>query len=566
MSTMQVTEKFDWLGELEKTVTHSLFTTFGLDPVLFQDKQGGNVDTVHNVRQGIWATETEKNIYDNQESYKQTKLDKDGNPVLNKNGKEKKEDRYHADSRFRQKSNKDKEKQLSGELFDEYRNVQAKVSENTQLDHVISSHEIHHDAGRVLAGINGIELSLLDDNLISTHAYINNKKSNMSMTEFVEKLPSMIETKQKSIQKNREKLATMPSETPEQRHKIRQIQSKIQKEEEHLQTLQSCDTEAMLNVDKKIRQEYDSKIANTYYTSSKFLMNAGTDAVLTGLKMGYRQTFGLVLAETWFELKFALPKILYKCRHDFSMDNFIEQVKETLDNIFENTKKRLQKAIANFKDSFLGGVLSSISTTIINIFFTTSKLIGRLIRESWQNLVQISKLMFFNLDRLSHGELMREITRLILASISTIIGVIVNQHLTTLFTFPFGVELANFLSALLTGILMVGCAYFIDYSPIMQKVWDFLDNLKDKYDIVLEHLQKANAELDQYLMELTKMEFNLDTEQLQTFADSLAITANEYQKSIVIKAEVERRNIELPFEMGNSQSTMAWLNGLKPKN
>lgn len=548
MSTMQVTEKFDWLGELEKTVTHSLFTTFGLDPMLFQDKQGGNVDTIHNVRQGIWATEQAEQVYRERGDYNSHA--------------------YHSHKDYIKHGKKDKKLQEQGELVDGYTGKTLNNQKGVRhLDHIVSAKEVHDDAGRVLAGLKGEDLANTDSNLQSTYWAINNAKKQHSMEKFVHEIaPQQLENRKQRMQKRQEKLELMQEDTPEQRHARNRLEAEIKADQEYIQALESMDKEKMIEMDKKARQEYDSKIANTYYTSSKFLMNTGIDAVSTGLKMGYRQTFGLVLAETWFDLKFILPKVLYKCRHDFSMDNFIVQIKEAFDNIFENTKKRLQKAIANFKDSFLGGVLSSISTTIINIFFTTSKLIGRLIRESWQNLVQIAKLMFFNPDRLSHGELMREITRLILVSISTIIGVIINQHLTTLFTFPLGIELANFLSALLTGILMVGCAYFIDYSPMMQKVWAFLDNLKDKYDILLEHLQQANAELDQYLMELTKIEFNLNTKQLQSFADSLAITANEYQKSIVIQAEVEKRNIELPFEMGNSQSTMAWLNGLKPKN
>lgn len=565
MTAIQTTKQFDWLSELEKTTFKSLVTTFGLDFLLVQDKHGGNVDTIHNVRHGVWATDKEKSIYDNKESYKITKTDANGSIILNAQGKEVKVDKYHSDTRFRAQAKSDGQKRLDGELFDSYRNTQAKTSEKTQLDHIISSSEIHADAGRVLAGLDGVELSLADSNLASTHAYINNKKSNMTMKDFVQEIPSMIEAKQKSVQNNKNKLATMPSDTPEQRHKIRKLQDEIKKEESHIKTLQSCDKEAMLSADKKARQEYNQKINEAYYKSSKFLTATGKQSAIMGVKMGFRQALGLVLAEIWFELKVALPTILKKCQQNFDFKTFIDDVGNALKNIFQRIELRFKDLLASFKDGFLGGVLASISTTIINIFFTTSKLIGKLIRESWQNLVQVAKLMFFNPDNLSNGQLFKEITRIILASIATIVGVVVNQHLATLFTFPLGSELAAFLSALLTGVLMIGCAYFIDYSQLMQKVWQFLDNLKDKYGSVLKHLQKANAELDAYLLELTKLEFNLSPQELQSFSDSLAICADEYQKSVVIQKEIERRNITLPFEMGNDNSTMQWLNSLTPK-
>lgn len=46
-------QDFPWAEEFEKTVITSLMTSFGLDFLLFKDKQGGEVDTVHNVRKGV---------------------------------------------------------------------------------------------------------------------------------------------------------------------------------------------------------------------------------------------------------------------------------------------------------------------------------------------------------------------------------------------------------------------------------------------------------------------------------------------------------------------------------
>ncbi|MBO0217469.1 ATPase, partial [Vibrio sp. Vb2880] len=43
-------QHFALVDELNKTVTKSLVRTFGLDFLLFEDKKGGDVATVHNVR------------------------------------------------------------------------------------------------------------------------------------------------------------------------------------------------------------------------------------------------------------------------------------------------------------------------------------------------------------------------------------------------------------------------------------------------------------------------------------------------------------------------------------
>lgn len=48
-------KNFPWADELEKTVITSLTTSFGLDFLLFKDKLGGEVNTIHNARNGVWV-------------------------------------------------------------------------------------------------------------------------------------------------------------------------------------------------------------------------------------------------------------------------------------------------------------------------------------------------------------------------------------------------------------------------------------------------------------------------------------------------------------------------------
>ena len=64
-----ISQEFNWTKELEKTVVSSLVTSFGLDFLLFKDKKGGDIDTVHNARQGIYATEQERQRFENQQKY-----------------------------------------------------------------------------------------------------------------------------------------------------------------------------------------------------------------------------------------------------------------------------------------------------------------------------------------------------------------------------------------------------------------------------------------------------------------------------------------------------------------
>ena len=79
---------------------------------------------------------------------------------------------------------------------------------------------------------------------------------------------------------------------------------------------------------------------------------------------------------------------------------------------------------------------------------------------------------------------------------------------------------------------------------------------------VVKHFESVNAELDRYLTELGKLEFNLDADELEAFSLTLIACNDELQRGMVLKAEVAKRNIELPFEMGNSASTRDWLASL----
>ncbi|MGO2300853.1 DNA repair protein [Psychrobacter sp. AOP7-D1-15] len=536
------TKDFDWLGEVNKTVTHSLITTFGLDFLLLEDKKGGDVDTIHNVRNEVWATEKEKNKYDSQDKYSKEVSKK-----------------YHSDKNYIDRGRKDNKQQDSGGIKDIYTGKNLKSHQKRQLDHVISAHEIHDDAGRVLAGVDGVKIANEDSNFVSTAAYINVKKSDKPVEVFINELPSMIDNKKTSIANNRKKLETMPSNTPEQRHKKTVLEDKIKKEQAHVSDLENVDKQAMLKADQQARQNYDKEVGMAYYSSSKFLKGSATAAASKGALMGARQAVGLVLAEIWFELKEAIPNIYKKNCSSFVFSDFWDDVKSTLSDVLDRVKLRFKDVLNTFKDSFIGGVLASISTTLLNIVFTSGKLVGKLIRESWNNLVQAMKLVFFNPQKLEFGDLMREVTRIILASVSTIIGVAINQKLATILTVPFGTEIAAFISALFIGLFTVGTGYFLDHNPIMKKIWRFLNSLKGKYAATLEFMKEANAEIDQYVTELARIEFNLDANELQTLCDSLALSSSEFEKSIVLKNEIKRRNIELPYEMGNSESTKSWL-------
>ncbi|WP_211276067.1 DNA repair protein [Moraxella caviae] len=447
-------------------------------------------------------------------------------------------------------------------MHDKYRDTNFQAGESRQLDHVVSAHEVHNDPGRVLAGLDGAKLANQESNLSSTHGYLNNLKKDHSMEEFVNRIvPKQIAAKKASIQKNQEKLESLPADTPKQRHEKQKLQDKINKEKEHLKALEEFDGKGAMEADKKARQAMDQQINKEYYTSSKFFKETAVASAKKGALMGARQALGLVLAEIWFELIERIPEIFRYCTQKaaFEFEVFLEKIKTTFTNIVERVKVRFRDLLTSFADGVIGGILASITTTILNTFFTSQKLIVKLIRESWNSLVKAAKILFFNPEDLRAGDLTREVIRILGSGAAIAVGTILNGHLEQMLKLPFGSSIAAFISAMATGILTLGLTYYLDHSAVMQKVWDFLNALKSKYEKLLDSVQAANAKLDRYLTELSKLEFQMNPDELAAFASALATTNSEIERSLVLRKEIQRRNIKLPFESGNHSSVRSWL-------
>ena len=534
-------QDFPWAEELEKTIITSLTTSFGLDFLLFKDKQGGEVDTIHNVRNGVWATDAEKQRFEQRGEY-------DSTP-------------YHQHANYRATGQKDKASQAAGTLKDPYRSKVMAAHEQRNLDHVISAKEIHDDPGRVLAGLNGVELANQSSNLQTTNETVNKSKQQTPINEYLDKLPGLISNHEKSLAGDRTRLTTMPRETPQQQHEARALENKIRKTESKINELKAVDPEGMRKRDAEARAPYDQQINAAYYTSSKFLHQTARATGSAALAMGTRQMLGLVMAEVWFELREQLPALLDKLKHTFSLESFVDSISKSLKGIWKRVQARFNDFLVAFKDGVFAGVLGSLTTTVFNIFATTQGMAIKIIRELWGQLVKAIKLMVFNPDQLSFLEQCQAVTSLLSVGVATVVGTMAYTQLMPFLSFPFGTELAAFAGALVTGLVTLGLNYFLLHSAMARKLWAFIESLTPHVGTVRE-FQAINAELDRYLLELSRLEFNLDVEDLQAFTQELEACNDEIQHSAILQQAVEARGIELPFKVGNSDSTRSWLASL----
>lgn len=534
-------QDYPWAEELEKTVVTSLVTSFGLDFLLFKDKLGGEVDTVHNVRQGVWATEEERLRYEQRGDY-------DSTP-------------YHQHENYIATGQNDKSRQQEGTLHDPYRNTTMGAGESRNLDHVISAKEIHDDAARVLAERDGVALANQDSNLQSTHETVNKSKKQSSINDYLSRLPNLISIHESTLAKDVERLKTLPLNTPEQNHKARELEDKIRKSEDKIRELKAIDPDEMRKRDEAARKPYDQQINHSYYTSSKFFKQTATASGLAGLNMGTRQMLGLVMAEVWFELREQLPAMFERIKNNFNFEVFIDGINKTLKGIWQRVQTRFNDFLIAFKDGVFAGVLGSLTTTLFNILATTQTMAIKIIREVWGQLVKAIKLMIFNPDQLAFVDLCKAVISLLSVGSATVVGSLAYAQLLPLCNFPFGSELAAFASALVTGVVTLGLNYFMLHSSMARKLWAFIESLMPNAGMIKD-FQAINTELDRYLAELSHLEFNLDADELAEFSRELMACNDEMQRSSVLQVELTKRNIDLPYEMGNSDSTRKWLASL----
>ena len=420
-------ERFDKLVlDCKKEVINSIVTPFGLGRIVAAyDKVGGNVNTVHNVRNGIYATEDELKAYENRGEYNS--------------------DDYHKDTNYININKKYSENRKEGNAIDYMTGEKLNPNESYDLDHVKSAKEIHDDAGRVLAEIDGNVLANTDTNLKPTTATKNRSKKADDMETFLNKKNERV----KQIDELKSKNNLSPQE---------------QNELKKLEELVKIDDKKALEIDKKAREEIDSKINKAYYTSGKFVKNTATASLNEGSKMGVQQAIGLVMTE-FFTALFDEILDIYKngFSNGFEDDRFFSVLKERIIRIAKKIQAKWKDVVVAFKDGLLSGFISNFVTTLVNIFATTWKRFVRIIREGIFSLFKAIKILIFPPEDLTFTDVMHEAKKIIATGLMVSLGVLLEEAVSNFFKgIPFSNILTSVFVGALTGIAITMTVYYID--------------------------------------------------------------------------------------------------------
>lgn len=422
----------DLIKSCQESVTHALIRPFGLGKILFEDKDGATVTTVHNAQQGIYARgedEYDRSAYTNSRNSNNEKFEGDSKKSVG--------------SQFtRGQLDKD------GNLQDAYTGKTIKGSDSSP-DHVISLSEYHKNGGFMQSDRQKADFATDGGNLASTDRSINQSMRDKDKREWSEsKSAGRDETNAEHFEIDQEKL--------DARYE-------------------------------KGRATADQHAPTTTEKTKYYAINAARTGIKEGAKMGLQQSMGVVLEE-FARAVFAEAKDIWASGFKERLDErFIDAMKTRLHRIATRVASKWQDAVEAFKDGALSGFLSNLATLLVNMFKTTLGRLGRVIREGFLSLLKALKLLIFPPEGMEKWEAAHEASKIFASGVIIAGGLLLEEAVEKAVTgfFPvlatipmtlFGSEdgeltslasvIASTLTAVCSGLAVVFSVYLLDKMDI----------------------------------------------------------------------------------------------------
>lgn len=385
------------IEELQVTVLQTVAGSFGLGKVVSAfDREGGNVDTVHNAREGVYASDGERERYENREAY-----DKDA---------------VHTHEKYRKANDALGQSRDVGTLHDTYTGERITQADQhnrqrrANLDHVVAARNVHDDAGRVLAGLETADLANVAENHAPTMQTVNAKKKAHDAEQLIgilEREAPQRKARLHELDKNRE------SWTVEDR-----------KEYERLSAQDKIDPQRLRDKEKEAQEAIDSEISKTYYTSGKFVRATAFAGVAEGAKAGVQQALGVVVVEF---LAGVIAEIRDLYQRGMEKDSLIAEARVRLERVASRVAAVRREALAGLRDGFVAGLLASLVTTLINAFMTTAARVMRMIREGFMSLLRAVKLLVARPAGMTMREALHEASKILVGTLGLIGGIALEE-------------------------------------------------------------------------------------------------------------------------------------------
>lgn len=430
----------DMLGDIRKSVVSTVANAFGVGKLVSAyDRTGGNVDTVHNVHQKIYASDAERQRYEERGEYDTIACHshdsyKTANAAMGDALKDDTlVDTYTGES-IRPADKKDRQRKPS-------------------LDHVVAAKNVHDDRRRVLAGLETEDLSNIQANLTPTTKTVNSTKGTRDADQIAQLLAC------KAV-KRRAQLEELKSRQDSWTDKDRKRFNRLQAQE-------NIDIERVREKEQAAQEAIKAETENAYYTSGKFARATLTAGAKEGAKMGMQQALGVVVVEF---LAASMDEISDLYRKGCSEVTLVKEASVRLKRIAHKIAAQWKQAFTGMRDGFIAGLLGSLVTTLLNTFFTTSARVMRMIREGFASLVRAVKLLIMRPQGMTRRQALHEASKVVVGTVALVGGIALEEVLSkwlepVLFAAaePMAAVVAGALTAICTGFAV----YLIDKADIL---------------------------------------------------------------------------------------------------
>ena len=522
--------------EYERVVLQSLITSFGLD-FLVHDQHGGDVDTIHNVREiGSDPNMQYKNAQ-NKACYE----------AIGEYTKELQSQYHGMDENYKRINAMYSEQKKDGLLVDAYTGKTVARNANIDLDHVIATKEIHEDPGRVLSGMTVEELANNEWNLKPTDRTINR---------------SMKDTEKEDYLENHAKKSDQRNARIDELRSTERLTDRERKELEKLEKLDEIDPAAVTKRNEEARLTYEFEIRKRYYMSPQFAKDTALAAAKRGAEMGLRQALGFIFVEIWMCAKEELQTV----PAGSSMEDMLNAVGNGIKKGFESAKKKYKKIIAKAVEGFTAGALASLTTTLCNIFFTTAKNLVRYIRQIYASVVQAGRVLLFNPQNQMLGDRIKTTTIILASGASVLAGTAVGTLIaeTPIGAVPeIGQIVTTFCSSMVSGLLSCTFLVFLDRSEFINELVDRLNTIPtdaNNYKEIADAMEILAAKIANLDIE----QFRQDTERFANIATDISGSEDDDQINAILYNAYEKLGIRIPWKgdfdsfMGNKDNKLVF--------
>ena len=206
----------------------------------------------------------------------------------------------------------------------------------------------------------------------------------------------------------------------------------------------------------------------------------------------------------------------------------------------------------------MAGALSSITTTICNIFFTTAKNLVKCIRQIWASIVQAGKVLLFNPDNLMFGERIKTATVILGTGASVLVGTAVGEAIskTPIGAIPvIGTSVSIFCSSLVSGLMSCTLLICLDRSKLINSVIKALNAIPSEannYRKIAEAMEQlaakfANLDIDK---------FKAETKKYASISNSISKANTEEELNHILMDAYRNSGISIPWK-GDFDSFMS---------